>query len=153
MPYDIITVEQFKAAKPQFHSVPDEDVQLRIGVAPRFVDKTWTDGDYQNALIAMTCHLLTLEGLGDSGEADVIAAGGSRLTSLKSGTLNLTFSAAIQSGDEFKDWLNETACGKFYYTLLMLNRSGPRLLTAGGLGGASGYAKDWPYKFPGVGRG
>ena len=153
MPYDMITVDQFKAAKPQFKDVPDDDVEMRIVVASRFVDKSWTEGDYQNALIAMTCHIMTLEGLGDSGEAEIMAAGGSRLTSLKSGTLSLTFSQAAATGDEFKDWLNQTACGKFYYMLLMLNRSGPRLLTGGGMGMASGYAKDWPYKFSGIGRG
>lgn len=153
MPYVKITVAQFKAAKPQFEAVPDDLVQTYIDVASRFVDESWTEGDFQNAMIAMTCHLLTIDGYGDTAEAEIQAQGGSRLTSLKSGTLSLTFSQSQSSGDEFKDWLSQTACGRFYATLLMLNKRGPILLTAGGAGCASGYAKDWPYKFPGVGRG
>ena len=153
MPYAPVTVQQFKEAKPQFQDVEDSLAQTYIDMASRFVDVTWSEGDYQNAIIAMTCHLLTLEGYGESVEADIQSQGGSRLTSLKSGTLSLTFSQSSGSGDEFKDWLGQTVCGRYYLTLLMLNKRGPILLTAGGAGCASGYAKDWPYKFPGVGRG
>lgn len=153
MSYDAVTVEQFKTAKPQFSAVEDSTVQLYLDMASRFADETWTEKDYQPAVIAMACHLMTLEGLGSDAASEIQAQGGSRLTSLKSGTLSLTFSQQQQSGDEFKDWLSQTPCGQYYLMLLSLNKRGPALLTGCNFGIASGYAKDWPYKFPGIGRG
>lgn len=152
MPYEVITPEQFKATRPAFATVPDDLILQYIGLAGRFVDQSWTEADYQPAMIAMTCHLMTLDGYGNSGEADLAQAGGARITSIKSGTLSLTFEASASTGDDFKDWLGQTACGKFYLTLLRLNKAGPRLLTGWGMGCASRYAKDWPYKFPGIGQ-
>lgn len=153
MPYEALTPERFRTLKPEFQSLPDTEIQPRIDLASRFVDETWLENDYEPAWAAMTCHLLTLDGLGTSTEAEIAASGGSKLTSLKSGTLSLTFASGQSSGDDFKDWLNESTCGRFYLTLLRLNKGGPRLLTGGMVGPSSGYAKDWPYKFPGVGRG
>lgn len=151
MPYDALTPARFKQLKPQFVELDDDVVQQYIELAGRFVDQSWLEADYETAWAAMTCHLMTLDGLGTSTEAELATAGGSRVTSLKSGTLSLTFAASASppTQDEFSSWLGETACGRFYRVLLRLNRAGPRLLTAWGAGGHSGYAKDWPW----IGRG
>lgn len=151
MPYEQLTPARFKQLKPQFAEVDDEVVAQYIALASRFVDQTWLEADYETAWVAMTCHLMTIDGLGTSTEAELASAGGSRVTSLRSGSLSLTFatSSKAPSEDEFSSWLGETACGRFYRVLLRLNRAGPRLLTGWGAGCHSGYAKDWPW----IGRG
>lgn len=147
MPYEALTPSRFREMKPQFCSVPNETISAYIELASRFVDESWLEKEYEAAWAAMACHMMTLDGLGDSTEAEIALAGGSRVTSIKSGTLSLTFadSVAAPSESALESWLGETACGRFYRLLLRLNRAGPRLLTAWGALPASGYAKDWPW--------
>lgn len=151
MPYEALTPTRFREMKPQFCSTPNDVLSSYIGLASRFVDESWLAEDYEAAWAAMTCHMLTLDGFGNSTEAEIAMAGGSRVTSIKSGTLSLTFanSESAPSQGALDSWLGETACGRFYRLLLRLNRAGPRLLTAWAAMPVSGYAKDWPW----IGRG
>lgn len=146
MPYTPLTPEAFKQMKPEFSDVPDNTVSQYLSLGGRFVDESWLEADYQTAWAAITCHLMTLDGLGTSSEAEIFSAVGSqKVTSIKSGTLSLTFADRLSSNeDEFSGWLDGSTCGRFYKTLLRLNRGGPRLLTGWGIRGSSGYAKDWP---------
>lgn len=154
MPYTPVTPTQFKAAKPQFAAVNDPIVQSYLDMAGRFVDRSWTEGDYQTAIIAMTCHLMTLDGLGTDPDSQSQATGSAQFQTIRSGELTLTrFRAAAGETTSYLGWLAQTACGRFYAVLLKMNRGGPRVLHGGGRGRASGYAKDWPgpsYGWPGV---
>lgn len=154
MPYDAVTPAAFKAAKPQFAAVPNEKVQTYLDMAGRLVDETWTEGDYQPAIIAMACHLMTLEGLGTDAESRDVASGRAQYQSIKSGELTLTrFRSTAGEGTSYLDWLNSTACGRYFVFLLRLNRGGPRVVSVALPVGASGYAKDHPgpsYGWPGV---
>ena len=144
MPYLPLTPTRFKELKPQFASIPDDEVQGYINLASRFVDESWLESDYEPAWAAAVCHLMTLYGLGAGIESEIAQAGGSRVSSLSSGSLSISFgSSGASAQDDLSNWLGETACGRFYRVLLRLNRAGPRLLTGAGLC-SSGYAKDWP---------
>lgn len=135
MPYDQLTLARFRVLKPQFAEVSDELVQVHLDMASRFVDDSWTEGDYETAWAAMASHLLTLEGFGASAEAEIIRNAGGRVSSLKSGTLSLTFNAPDGQEVGSVEWMKSTSAGSMYYMLLKLNRGGPRLLTGHNLSG------------------
>lgn len=148
-----VTPAQFKAAKPQFAAVADATVQSYLDMAVRFSDDTWgTDQDL--ATISITCHMLTLDGLGTDPASVSYASGGSQYQSIRSGQLTLTRYASNSAGDgTYGSWLAQTQCGQFYAILLRMNRGGPRV-AYGGVGcGPSPYAKDWlapVYGWPGI---
>lgn len=154
MPYAPVTPAAFKQAKPQFAAVPDQTVQMYLEMAGRLVDETWAEGDYQPAIIAMACHLMTLEGLGTDVESRDVKSGRAQYQSIKSGELTLTrFRSTAGEGASYLDWLNSTACGRYFVFLLRLNRGGPRVISIALPVGASPYAKDHPgpsYGWPGV---
>lgn len=139
-----VTPASFKAAKPQFATVPDATVQGYLDLAARQVDASWLPADRDPATIAYTCHLMTLDGLGTGAEAKKWARGTAEYRSVKSGNLTLTRFESEAEGAGYSDWLRSTSCGKLFWWYLRANRSGPRLVT-GGVGVAvTGYAKDWP---------
>lgn len=145
MAYEPLTPAIFKTKKPQFADVPNDVVQMYIDMASRFVDQTWLPGDYEDAWVAATCHLMTLDGLGTDEASKSWQTGAANYQSIRSGQLTLTrYAKGPDSGGTFLDWLDQTPCGKFYALLLRMNRGGPRILTVSGCGGPSGYAKDWP---------
>lgn len=153
MSYDALTPAQFKAAKTQFSGVVDPTVQSYIDMASRFVDKSWIESDYQDAWIAYTCHLMTLDGLGTDAASKGFKTGTAAFQEIRSGQLTLKRYAQEASGSSYVDWLNGTECGRFYAQLLRLNRAGPRVAMGGVRAGASPYAKDHlgpPYGWPGV---
>ena len=153
MSYVVPTPEQFKIFKPQFESVPDETVQLYLDLAARVVDQSWTEQDYPIAIMAYACHLMTINGLGTSSEAQLANSMYGQFQTIKSGQLTLQrFQKAASDGLDYADWLASTSCGKFYGVLLRANRSGPRVINTSAAPN-SGYAKDWPgpaYGWPGV---
>lgn len=142
-----VTPAVFKAAKPQFASVSDEAVQSYLDLAGLFIGETWPDALYTQATIAMTCHLMTLDGLGSDAESRQFLSGYAGFQSVKSGTLTLTrfSSAASNAGMSFPAWLGSTTCGRLLAQLMRLNGGGP-MVAYGGRSptGASPYAKDWP---------
>lgn len=140
-----MTPEQFKTAKPQFQDVPDATVQSYIDMAAEFVPAT-----DDNATILMTCHLMTLDGLGTDAASETHRTGTAEYQSIRSGNLTLTRYAksASEAGYSFMEWMASTPCGRQLYLILKRKRGGPRV-ASGRVGRvASGYALDWP--FPGV---
>lgn len=145
-----VTPEAFKAAKPQFFDQPDGTIQAYLDLAALWVDDSWPDTFYRPAIIAATCHMMTLDGLGTDAESQSFKEGGAQFQSIKTGNVTLTryASRAEGAGQSFFGWLGSTACGRFLVQLMRRRYGGP-LVAMGGISpaGASGYAKDWPRIF------
>lgn len=146
MPYDPVTPAQFKTFKPQFASVDDAIVQAYLDMATIWVDDSWPEGVYQPAIIAVTCHLMTLDGLGDDAASDSFAVGDYQ--SVRSGALSLTRfkDTATSAGMSTGDWFGQTACGRQFMVWARMFRGGPRVAIGCGGDGVTGYAKDAPYR-------
>lgn len=145
MAYEALTPTRFKALKPQFAAVLDATVQTYIDLAGRFVDQSWSAGDFETAWAAMTCHLMTLDGLGTDPQSLAFAEGTAEFQTIKSADLTLTrYQKSEAAQGTFTGWLGQTQCGQFYALLLKMNRGGPRVAIASAGCGPSGYAKDWP---------
>lgn len=145
-----ITPARFKALKPQFASVDDAVVQGYIDLAQIWAGGDWPANLCEPAQVSMTCHLMTLDGLGAGAEAEGFASGTANFQSIKSGAVTLTRyqAAASSAGQSFSDWLGATTCGRFLWQLMRSRFGGPRV-AMGGVGGGciSTYAKDWPKAF------
>lgn len=152
MVYVLPTAAQFKTAKPQFEAVADPTVEMHIQLASRVVDTSWLEPDYQPAVIAYTCHLMTLEGLGTDPISQSHANGSAEYQSIKSGELTLTrFKSSVPATTSYADWLSSTPCGRFYAMLLRMNRGGPLAVSIASPSRVSPYAKDvGRYGWPGV---
>lgn len=144
MPYDPVTPAEFKAAKAQFAAVSDADVQSYLDLAGLWVDEAWPENVYQPAIIAVTCHLMTLDGMGSDGPSQSFASGEGEYQSIKSGTITLTRfrSAAESAGQSTADWFAQTACGRQFMVFARMFMGGPRVAVGCDSGGISGYAKD-----------
>lgn len=140
----MVTVAQFKEAKPQFSDVADDVVQMYLDLGVLFVDDSWPASAHDPALIAITCHLMTLEGLGNDAESQGYASGSSDYQTIRSGELTLTRAREASSGMTYDEWLMQTRCGQFYMQLLRMVKGGPRVAMALGGSVRSAYAKDWP---------
>lgn len=141
----MLTPSKFKTAKPQFAAVPDATVQRYIDMAARIA----FDPEDEFAMIALTCHLMTLDGLGTDAASQSHKTGAASYQSIKSGQLTLTrYQKAAGEGTTFATWLGQTQCGQYYALLLKFARGGPRVVSGGvGVGCKSAYAKDalgWP---------
>lgn len=153
MAYEPVTTAQFKTAKPQFAAVPDVTVQQYLDMAGIWVDASWAESTYQPAIIALACHLMTLEGLGTDPASVANKSGLYGFESIKSGTLTLTRARGAGVQSDYKGWITSTPCGEFFYQLLRLNKAGPRVAVVSTAACLSPYAKDWPgpvYGWPGV---
>lgn len=144
MSHEPLTPAIFKQRKPQFVAVDDPTVQQYIDLAGRMVDESWQEPDYLNAWVAMTCHMMTLDGLGTDAASTAYASGASEYQTIKSGELTLTrFKAAGADGSVWS-WLQSTPCGRYYAMLLRLNRYGPVGISVASGACVSPYAKDVP---------
>lgn len=149
MACDPITTSRFKAVKPQFDSVPDSLVTEYIGVAQLWVSPSLSGTKCEAAQAAVTCHLMTIDGLGNDAESKSFASGYAHLQSVRSASVSFTRfkDAAENAGRSTVDWFSQTKCGRLF---LALNRSvaGGPLVAQGGTAGRSpsGYARDawWP---------
>lgn len=147
MAYDTLTPARFKALKSQFAAVDDEVVQSYIDLASMWVDQSWPEKAFEPAWAAMTCHLMTLDGLGSDAESKGQASGAAAYQSIKSGELTLTRYQKTAGSMTYVDWLGQTKCGAFFLQLLNMAKAGPRV-AMGGVGSCvSPYAKDWPRFF------
>lgn len=144
-----MTPQRFKTLKPQFYEVPDEIVQSYLDLSVLWVDDSWPESALDPAVAAITCHLMTIDGLGTDAESGGNASGFSDFQSIKSGEVTITRYQKAASGSSYQDWLASTRCGTFYLSLLRMIRRGPRVVM-GGVGRAtSPYAKDSPLGWPG----
>ncbi len=146
MAYPIPSVADFKTKFPAFASVPDPTVQAWLDEAMTGVDESWSETDYLNAVYALTCHLMTMQGLGTSPQAVAIANGSSEWQTIKSGTLTLSRGSSTYDSSNPSDYYAQTPCGRAF--LMFLKRNKPAIMIiAGDVGCISPYAKDWPAFF------
>lgn len=153
MAYEALTPAKFKELKPQFADVDDAIVQGYIDMAAIWVDKSWVESSYIPAWAALTCHLMTLAGLGTDADSSAHKDGTVGFQTIKSGTLTLTKFAKDSGQSDYKGWITSTPCGQFFYQLLAMNKRGPRVAVVSTAVCPSPYAKDWPcpaYGWPGV---
>lgn len=115
MPYTVPTAAALKVRYPGFADVADDTVEAAITDAARGVDSTWTEGDYQPAIMALAAHLMTLEGQGTSTEAQLAG-----IRALRVGSLSLE--RTNSAGDAGS--LGSTMFGQRYLALLRANRGG-----------------------------
>lgn len=71
MAYTAPTAASFKVRFPAFAAVADAAVTAALAEAARQVDNTWLEGDRANAEMFYAAHILTLDGLGTSSEAQL----------------------------------------------------------------------------------
>ena len=137
-----MTPAEFKALKPQFADVPDATIQAYLTLAERIV----FDPEDDAAMASLTCHLLTLDGLGTDPTSASYRTGAAQYQSIKSGQLTLTrYQRDAGSGTSYTSWLGQTPCGQFYALLLKMARGGPRVALGGSGRCITAYAKDgWP---------
>lgn len=145
-----VTPSQFKTAKPQFASVADNVVQSYLDLALMLAGENWpTQESYDAAQIALTCHLMTLDGLGDDPYSTGFSSGNAYYSSIKTGDVTLTRyqNAAQSAGQSTGAWLSSTPCGQFYLLMLRNFKAQARLIMGGvGSRGGTAYAKDgWWY--------
>lgn len=141
MSRDPVTPALFKQIKPSFSDVDDAVIQYYLDQAALSVGSAWPDNMYQSGIIALTCHLMTLQGLGTSEEAQTASSGG--LVRLKSASVDVQVSQTAADAIA-KGGYEATACGREFARLMGMLHAGP--ITVGGSAGpcASPYAKDWP---------
>jgi hypothetical protein len=113
---------------PEFADVERTTIQFWLTDAERYVDTSWMEGDYAAALMAMAAHHLTLAGQGSEAEATADLPQG--ITSMKIGTLGLTFDSALTRAKAAGS-LESTRYGNEYAVLLRRNKAGPRVAPTG----------------------
>lgn len=149
MACDPIVVSRFKQLKPQFSSIPDTTVEEYIDVAQIWVSSSLDGIKCETAQAAVTCHLLTIDGLGTDAESKSFKSGHVHLQSVRSASVSFTRfkDAAENAGRSTVDWFSQTKCGRLF---LAINRgaSGGPIVAQGGVAvrGVTGYARDawWP---------
>lgn len=140
MSRDPVTPAKFKAIKPSFAGVDDDVIQYYLDTAALSVGAAWPDNMYQAGIISLTCHLMTLAGLGDGEEARAAVSGG--MVRLKSASVDVQVSETAANAIA-KGGYGSTACGREFERLRSMLHAGP-IVVGGGGNVASPYAKDWP---------
>jgi hypothetical protein len=133
MAYTAPTITDFRTRYPAFSdatAVPDATIDYWLTDALRFVDQSWTEGDYAPALMAHAAYEMAKRGLGAGSDITGIAASG--VTDFKSGTFSARFSdeavkQAVAGGYQ------SNVYGQEYAELLARNRGGPRVTAPGHL--------------------
>lgn len=116
------------ARYPAFADVAIATIQYWLTDAERFVDSSWTEGDYAAALMAIAAHNMALAGLGS--EASVMAGVPSGITRMKSASMELAFSEGAAK-DRITGALSSTRYGSEYAALLRRNKGGARVTPTG----------------------
>lgn len=142
-----VTPTEFKTAKPQFAAVSDATVQGYLDLSELWVNG-WPAEWEDRATIAVTCHLMTIDGLGTDAGSQAFASGMGAFSTIKSGELTLSrFKGQAESaGQSTSGWFGQTPCGQQYLAMSRVLFGGPRV-ARGTVGGCvSPYAKDawWP---------
>ena len=111
-----------KARYPAFSAVDSGTVQYWLTDAERFVDTSWSEGDYAAGLMSLAAHNMALAGLGtDNASLAGVPAG---ITAMKSGALSLNFTEASADARASGSFA-ATRYGQEYQRLLRINRGGP----------------------------
>lgn len=111
-----------------FAEVPTATIQYWLTDAERFVDTSWTEGDYAAALMALAAHNMVSAGLGaDAAALADLPAGVSRF---KSGTLDVSFAEGA-TADRLSGALTASRYGAEYAMLRRRNKGGVRVTATG----------------------
>jgi hypothetical protein len=116
------------AKYPAFADVEPSTIQFWLTDAERYVDTSWMQKDYAAALMAMAAHNLTLSGQGSEAQATADLPVG--ITSMKIGTLGLTFDSGLTKAKALGS-LEASRYGSEYAGLLRRNKAGPRVAPTG----------------------
>jgi hypothetical protein len=117
----------FKAAYPAFADTPREAIAYWHDRALRVVDARFGD-DQSHAAMLLTAHYLTIQGQGESAEAQRHAKFGGA-TSIKSGTLSINWDSS--AGQAPKSRFEATRYGLEFLPLLRSYCGGPRITATG----------------------
>lgn len=138
---DIPTNVEVKTRHPEFAGVADARVDLFISDATRRVDDTWVEDDQKPAIIALTCHLMSLEG--EPALTASLASGGNTSGSANGKFLKRrkvgdtenefaesagTLAASQKSSTAAKAGYRSTPYGSQFLKILELNHSGVRVV-------------------------
>lgn len=118
------------AKYPAFADVPTATIQFWLTDAERYVDDSWTEGDYAAALMAMAAHNMAIAGLGS--EAAALAGIPTGISKFKSGQLDVSFTDDA-ANSRTTGALASTRYGAEYAMLLRRNRGGARVTPTGTL--------------------
>lgn len=119
----------------EFASVPAATVKYWLAQAARIV--TWENSDHEMMLCA--AHYMTINGLGTTAQAEIMAQGLAGATSIRSGSLNISFGEGASSKPG--DW-KSTRYGSQFLPYLFANAGGP-LVT--GTGAVPSEVSTWDY--------
>jgi Protein of unknown function (DUF4054) len=121
--YDLPTVDDFRAKFPELAYLSDDQIQGCIDEAARAVDDTWTEGDYDNAILYLAAHYATAA-------ADAVESGGAPssqgpIVAEHIGPISVSYgstgSQGSTSSSTFNSSLNSTYYGQRYLDLLVKN--------------------------------
>lgn len=112
------TAADLKARFPAFAAVGDVAVAAALAEAETRVDGSWPDGLRTAGALYYAAHVLTLDGLGDTTEADLVG-----VRSFRSGALSIEMAA---SGSASDGALGATSYGRRYLDLV--RQRGPAIL-------------------------
>lgn len=137
------TTEQLKARYPEFNIVDDARVTMFIEEATRSVDDCWAENDQSPAIMALSCHLMSLEGepsaSSGSGEgsdpSNTNFKDGRFLKRRKVGDTEnewaesaASMTAGTKSATASEAGYRSTTYGAKFYKLMKLNHSGMRVV-------------------------
>ena len=101
-------VEKFRAVYPQFASLSDAQLEFMwenaLIISGVEGDTRVPEGQKENLLFMLVCHLATLATRGTAGA----------MTSAKQGEVQVTYASLPARGDD-ADWFNLTPCGSAYW--------------------------------------
>ena len=110
-------VEKFRAVYPQFASLSDAQLEFMwenaLIISGIEGDTRVPEGQKENLLFMLVCHLATLATRGTAGA----------MTSAKQGEVQVTY-ASVPSRSDDADWFNLTPCGSAYWQAIKRYRLG-----------------------------
>ncbi len=127
MSYDVPTVGDFIDRFPEFTDVSEYRITAVIGEAQAYVDTSWREADFSNALLFLTAHMLSMEGVLDTEIISGVPL--DSVSQFKLGDASISFKgessgSSGSSASEFGD----TSYGRKYLSLLRKNKGGPRVI-------------------------
>lgn len=123
MAYVVPTPADLQKRFPVFAGVDNDVVQTAITEATRRVDVSWTEGDYNLALMLLAAHYLILDGQGTGQESQAFLNGAGEFKSMSSGSLSLTrFDRPLEG---YTSPYDATSYGRRFRELLRMNKGGP----------------------------
>ena len=110
-------VEKFRAVYPQFASLSDAQLEFMwqnaLIISGVEGDTRVPEGQKENLLFMLVCHLATLATRGTAGA----------MTSAKQGEVQVTY-ASLPARSDDADWFNLTPCGSAYWQAIKRYRLG-----------------------------